>query len=118
MFWSDADGEQIPYLRGYLSAWMVDGKRGLDEALLALVARAEAEETFSADNTFLADYLAKGMSPGDAESFRRFVLLGGDVPLSTRSFMPCLLGREQELSGTKTLQFDFATAGDAACFRH
>jgi hypothetical protein len=118
LFWSDADGEQIPYLRGYLSAWMVDSTRGLDEALLALVARAEAEETFSVDNAFLADYLAKGMSPGDAESFRRFVLLGGAVPLSTRSFMPCLLGREQELSGTKTLQFDFATAGDAACFRH
>lgn len=118
LFWSDPDGEQIPYLRGYLSAWVVDRAQGLDEKLLALVARARAKQAFSVDNAFLVDYLTEGMSPGDAESFRRFVLWGGDVPLGKRSFEPCLLGREQALSGMKTLQFDFATAGDTACFRH
>ena len=118
LFWSDADAEQIPYLRGYVAAWVVDRAHGLDEALLALVARAKAEEAFSVDNSFLTDYLARGMSPQGATSFRRFVLKGGEAPFDVSSLAPCLLGREQELSGTKALQFEFLRAGNRACFQH
>jgi hypothetical protein len=126
LFWSDADGEQIPYLRGYLAAWAADlalrrnsgGKRGLDDSLRALVARGEAQEDFRVDNRFLVSYLSQGMSARDAARFSRFVLRGGDAPLDVDSLAPCLVGERKRLAKATALQFAFAKATNAACFRH
>ena len=126
LFWTDPDGEQIPYLRGYLAAWVADkalqrgtaGARGLDDALRALVARGQAEKGFRVDNSFLATYLTAGMSARDATNFRKFVLEGGDAPLDADSFAPCLRGHRKLVDGTDALQFEFAQPTKSACFRH
>lgn len=126
LFWSDPDGEQIPYLRGYLAAWTADlalrrqssAKHGLDASMRALVARAKAEPAFRVDNAFLVPYLAGQMSTQDARAFRRFVLQGGDVALDPESFAPCLSGAVKPIKGVPTLQFEFAHASDSACFAH
>jgi predicted metalloprotease with PDZ domain len=126
LFWSDPDGEQIPYLRGYLAAWVADGalmrassgEHGLDQMLRALVARGETEPGFRVDNRFLVGYLTQGMSETDSAAFRKFVVEGGNVPLTTASFAPCLTGRYQQGPGSSALQFDFAQPTKSACFRH
>lgn len=126
LFWSDPDGEQIPYLRGYLAAWAADLgmqrgsgiQRSLDSALRWLVTRARREPGFRVDNTLLADYLSEGMSAKDRTAFRNFVLEGGDAPLDERSFAPCLAGKRKAIAGIPTLQFDFADPSIRNCFRH
>ena len=126
LFWTDADGEQIPYLRGYLVAWHADiamrrssdGKRGLDAAMQALVKRAKAEPHFRVDNAFLASYLTAGLAARDAKYLRKFMIDGGEAPLDARSFSPCLEGKRELISGHATLQFDFADVADTSCFHH
>ena len=126
LFWTDAEAEQIPYLRGYLAAWYVelaalrdsDGRRGLDEAMKALVRRAKAEPAFRVDSLFLADYLSQGLTAQDAGVLHRFIIEGGETPLSTDSFRPCLAGTMEKLeAGTPVLQFAFA-GPDTTCFHH
>jgi predicted metalloprotease with PDZ domain len=126
LFWTDAEAEQIPYLRGYLVAWYAelaaarqsDGRRGLDDAMKALVKRAKAEPTFRVDNVFLADYLSHGLAAKEAEILHRFIINGGEVPLSTDSFRPCLAGAmEKQEAATPVLQFAFA-GPDTTCFHH
>lgn len=126
MFWTDADGEQIPYLRGYLAAWHADiamrrssgGKRDLDTAMQALVKRANAEPNFRVDNVFLASYLTEGLAARDAKHLRQFMIDGGNAPLDASSFSPCLEGKQESISGHATLQFDFADVADTSCFDH
>lgn len=126
LFWTDADGAQIPYLRGYLAAWHADiarnrgsdGDRGLDTAMQALVERAKRDANFRVDNAFLASYLADGLAAHDAESLRKFIIDGGAAPLDESSFGPCLAGRQESISGRATLQFEFADVAAASCFRH
>ena len=126
LFWTDAEAEQIPYLRGYLVAWYAelaaarqsDGCLGLDDAMKALVKRAKAEPTFRVDNVFLADYLSHGLAAKEAEILHRFIINGGEVPLSTDSFRPCLAGAmEKQEAATPVLQFAFA-GPDTTCFHH
>ena len=126
LFWSDPDGEQIPYLRGYLAAWVADlgmqrgsgNQQDLDSALRSLLTRARREPGFRVDNTFLADYLSKAMSAKDRTAFRKFVLEGGDAPLDERSFAPCLVGKRSAIAGISTLQFEFSDPSMPNCFRH
>lgn len=125
MFWSDEDGQRIPYLRGYLAAWDADlalrrarhDDRGLDRSVLALIRRAEAEPALRVDTPFLADHLARGMRPSDARRFRDFVVAGGDAPLRADAFAPCLRP-EPTRAATAPLQLEFADPHKVACFRH
>lgn len=124
LFWSDAEGEQIPYLRGYLAAWVADlalqrhsnGRTNLDTVMRELVSRAKAEADFRIDNAFLVSYLTQQMSTKDAANFSRFVLEGGAPPLDVNSFEPSLSGRSNAVAGIATLQFDFAKASNTDCF--
>lgn len=126
LFWTDRDGEQIPYLRGYLIAWYVElaARRssaesgGLDRLIRALVSRAKVEPTFRVDNAFLVSYLGKGLADADAETLGRFILDGGPAPFDAGSFGPCLHGEHESFSGKPVLQFAFAERGDTACFLH
>lgn len=126
LFWTDVDGEQIPYLRGYLAAWSADiaisrssrRTRDLDSSIQALVARAKAEPDFRVDNAFLASYLGQGLARQDAINLRRFIIDGGDVPLDASSFAPCLIGKTNTTPGSAGLQFDFASESDKRCFLH
>lgn len=126
LFWTDADGEQIPYLRGYLAAWAADlamrrnrgAMRDLDATLLALVRRAKAEPGFRVDNAFLVATLGEGLSSRDAARLRRFIIDGGDVPLDEDSFGPCLVGTREAIDERSVWQFDFADAAATGCFRH
>lgn len=126
IFWTDSDGEQIPYLRGYLAAWYVDlaqmratdGSRGLDDLIRALVVRAKKEPDFRVDSSFLAAYLGEGLPTDAANKLRKFVINGGESPLAPDSFAPCLVGRQESISGRSVLQFDFADTGYKGCFRH
>ncbi|MEH6418617.1 M61 family metallopeptidase [Pseudomonas sp. CGJS7] len=126
VFWSDSDGEQIPYLRGYLAAWYVDlalerataGRQGLDERLGELVARAKAEPDFRVDNAFLLGYLTAGLPADVGGALRKFVVQGGESVVAADSFAPCLVGRREQVSGRQTLQFQFASGQDEGCFRH
>jgi predicted metalloprotease with PDZ domain len=125
LFWTDADAEQIPYLRGYLAAWFVelgaarrnDERAGLDAAMTSLVARAKSDADFRVDNAFLARYLGQRLSKEDAETLRRFVIDGGEAPFDSNSFRPCLMGSNESISGKPVLQFAFASP-DTTCFRH
>ena len=126
LFWTDADGEQIPYLRGYLAAWYADialhrdsdGQRSLDTAMQMLVQRARAEPDFRVDNAFLAAYLATDLPSPEKAIFRNFVIEGGETPLDTGSFSPCMQGKQELISDTAVLQFDFADRSAPACFMH
>jgi hypothetical protein len=126
LFWTDPDGEQIPYLRGYIAAWYVDlyARRspstddGLDALMKTLVKRAAAEPEFRVDNVFLAAYLGSVLPAEQQPRLRRFLIEGGDVPLEAKSFGPCLAGRLESLSGRSTLQYEFSEASNARCFRH
>lgn len=126
LFWTDRDGEQIPYLRGYLVAWHADlamrrssdHSRDLDSVMKALVQRARAEPGFRVDNTFLASHLGQGLSPGDRRRLHAFMLEGGEAPFDTDSFAPCLTGAPRSISGIETMQFEFATPHQAGCFQH
>jgi predicted metalloprotease with PDZ domain len=125
-FWTDADAEQIPYVRGYLAAWQADlalvrasqGRRSLDDVVRELVARAQAEPGFRIDNAFLLDHFDRELPADAVASLRRFVLHGGEAPLDTGSFAPCLAGAIERIDGRDVLQFDLADPADAACFRH
>lgn len=125
LFWTDADAEKIPYLRGYLAAWFVElgsardngGESGLDAAMRSLVKRAKSEPEFRVDNAFLARYLGGRLGKEDAETLRRFIIDGGEAPLGPDSFRPCLVGTNESISGKPVLQFAFA-GSDTACFRH
>lgn len=125
LFWTDRDGEQIPYLRGYLAAWYADlaakrsegGNQGMDASIKVLVARAKAEPSFRLGNAFLADFLGRGLLPQDADALRTFVVEGGEAPLDTGSFLPCLKGQRQVVAGQSVLQFDFSNS-DSGCFQH
>lgn len=126
LFWTDRDGEQIPYLRGYLIAWYVElaARRssgesgGLDRLIRTLVRWARDEPSFRVDNAFLVSYLGKGLADGDAEILGRFILNGGKAPFDANSFSPCLHGEHEPFSGKPVLQFAFAERGDTACFLH
>jgi hypothetical protein len=126
LFWSDADGGQIPYLRGYLAAWYADlalrsasnGRRDLDSLMRVLVARAKSDPDFRLDNSFLANYLSEGLPAETARRLRGFVIDGGESPLDTNSFAPCLVGKREGISGNGVLQFDFSDEKKEACFRH
>jgi predicted metalloprotease with PDZ domain len=125
-FWTDADAEQIPYVRGYLAAWQADlalvdasqGKRSLDDVVRELVARAQAEPGFRIDNAFLLDYFDRALPAAAAARLRRFVSHGGDAPLDAGAFAPCLAGKRERIGDRDVLQFDFADPADEACFRH
>ena len=125
-FWSNPDGEQIPYLRGYLAAWYIDlaqmratdGRRGLDDLIRALVARAKKEPGFRVDNLFLAGYLGEGLPTDAANKLRKFVIDGGESLLVPDSFAPCLTGRQESISGRSVLQFHFVDVEHEGCFRH
>lgn len=127
LFWSpDRDGEQIPYLRGYLAAWFADlaiqrasgGKRGLDDAMRDLVQRAKDGPGFRATTKNLVAALGKNMSSADARQLERFVTDGGQAPISQNSLAPCLMGKREPVSGRETLQFHFADPVGEACFQH
>lgn len=126
LFWTDPDGEQIPYLRGYLAAWYVDlalgrsseGARSLDTALRALVERAKGESKFRINNSFLASYLTQGLTARDANRFRAFAIDGREMPLDSDSFRPCLEGEQASIAGNATLQFHFADPNATSCFQH
>ncbi|HUR39777.1 MAG TPA: hypothetical protein VM240_01270 [Verrucomicrobiae bacterium] len=125
-FWTDADAEQIPYVRGYLAAWQADlalsrasqGKRSLDDVVRELVARARAEPGFRIDNAFLLAYFDRALPAEDAARMRGFVLRGGDAPLDPASFAPCLAGARERIDGRHVVQFRLADRADASCFRH
>ena len=125
LFWTDADAEQIPYLRGYLAAWFVelgsarahDGEPGLDAAMRSLVKRAQAEPAFRVDNAFLVRYMGERLGKADAETLRRFITDGGEAPLDPDSFRPCLTGMNESMSGKSVLQFTFS-GPDTSCFQH
>lgn len=125
LFWTDADAEQIPYLRGYLAAWYADlasmrfagTDHGLDEAIRSLVSRARADPAFRVDNAFLTAYLGERMSTGDALALRRFIADGGEAPFGPDSFGPCLMGRREAIADTSVLQLSFGSDGPV-CFRH
>ena len=68
------------------------------------------------DNEFLASHLATGMSVPDAKTFRKFVLDGGEAPLDTTSFRPCLEGKKKAIAGRVALQFEFAVRAATRCF--
>ncbi len=126
LFYSDADADQIPYLRGYLAAWQVDiamrrasnATRSLDDAMRALVERANKEPGFRVTNSFLVSYLVKGLPATDAESFRHFVIRGGASRLDIDSFAPCLEGELKTNQGQRTLHYEFSDIGKESCFRH
>jgi hypothetical protein len=126
LFWSNAEAADIPYLRGYLAASYADlammrasnGKRGLDDPILALVARARKEPDFRVDNSFLTAYLGESLPADVARSLRSFVIDGGESPLASNSFAPCLAGRQKLISGSSVLQFSFADVANDRCFRH
>lgn len=126
LFWTDTDGEQIPYLRGYLAAWYADialgrssgGQRTLDTIVQTLVKRAKAEPGFRVGNAFLAAYLTADLPSHEKAVFRNFVIKGGETPLDTDSFSPCMKGKRELISGKTVLQFDFADPGASACFQH
>ena len=126
LFLSDADGEQIPYLRGYLAAWQVDlgmrrasaGARSLDDVMRALVARAKAEPRFRATTGFLLAELGKGMPARDAAALRRLILQGGDPALDANSFSPCLSGKQQDFGHAKAWQYLFVKESRTECFRY
>ena len=125
-FWTDADAEQIPYVRGYLAAWQADlalagasrGGRSLDDVVRELVARAQAEPGFGIDNAFLLDRFDHELPADAAARLRRFVLHGGGAPLDAGDFAPCLAGKRERSGDRDVLQFDFADPADEACFRH
>jgi predicted metalloprotease with PDZ domain len=126
LFWTDADGEQIPYLRGYLAAWYADlasgrsrgNNPGPDDLIRALVRRARAEPSFRVNNTFLAAYFSNGLAAQDAKVLHRFIIEGGEAPFAASSFGPCLKGEREQASGRSVLQFAFANQGNAKCFQH
>lgn len=126
LFWTDVDGEQIPYLRGYLAAWSADvairrssgQTRDLDSSIQALVARAKAEPRFRVDNDFLASYLSRGVAKQDGINLRRFIIDGGEALLNPSSFAPCLIGKINTHPSRAGLQFDFANESDKHCFLH
>lgn len=122
LFWTDADGEQIPYLRGYLAAWYADramsrysgGRRDLDDAMRALVVRSKDDPWFRVDTAFLVSYLGDGMAEQDTEVFDRFVTEGGAMPFDTDSFRPCLVG----VRNSEVFRLEFAEQGKVSCFGH
>lgn len=124
LFWSSRDGEQIPYLRGYIAAWYTDlairratsGQYDFDDAIRALVARAKAQPDFRLDNAFLVDYLSKDLPADRAAVLQAFVVDGGESPLAADSFAPCLEGRR--LDSQDALQFYLSSAGGRDCFKH
>lgn len=126
LFWTDADGQQIPYLRGYLAAWHADlasgrsrgNNPGLDVLIRALVRRAKAEPAFRVNNAFLAAYLSHGLAAQDAKALRKFIIEGGEAPFDASSFDTCLKGERELASGQSVLQFAFANKGNAKCFQH
>ncbi|MEO6171706.1 MAG: hypothetical protein ABIP02_01175 [Arenimonas sp.] len=126
LFWTDPDGEQIPYLRGYLAAWYADialsrhsqGNNDFDSKMKALVTRAKLEPRFRVGNAFLVKYLSNGMSDAEAKQFRNFVINGAAVPLDANSFSPCLKGKKELFSGQVGLRFNFAVDVATSCFQH
>jgi predicted metalloprotease with PDZ domain len=127
LFWSsDRDGEQIPYLRGYLAAWYADlaitkasnGSRSLDDAMRQLVQRAQRDPDFRGTTANLVSALGREMGAAHSERLERFVVEGGQAPFRPDSFAPCLAGRLEPVSGRNTLQFHFADPGNEACFQH
>ena len=126
LFLTDADAEQIPYLRGYLAAWQVDlamrrasgGARSLDDVMRAFVARAKAEPRFRVTTELLLAELGKGMPARDAEALRHLILMGGDPALDANSFSPCLRGKLQDFGHAKAWQYSFVSASRTDCFRY
>ena len=122
LFFTDADGEQIPYLRGYIAAWYADmairrhsgGGRSLDDAMRALVLRSKSDSKFRVTTAFLASYLGDGMSAQDRKTFEKFVTEGGGAPIDPDSFTPCLVGNYE----SEVLQFQFAESENVSCFTH
>ncbi len=122
LFFTDADGEQIPYLRGYIAAWYADiamrrhsgGERGLDDAMRALIIRSKSDPGFRVTTAFLASYLGDGMSAQDRKTFEIFVTEGGAAPINPDSFAPCLLGNYE----STVLKFQFAESDNVSCFTH
>lgn len=49
---------------------------------------------------------------------KEFVIDGGDAPLDTTSFAPCLEGKKESISGRVALQFDFASHAATGSFQH
>ena len=123
-FWNSKDGEQIPYLRGYIAAWYADlaiwratrGERDLDQMMRALMARAKDQPDFRVDNDFLVGYLGQDLPEDSKSSLRSFVLDGGAAPLTEDSFAPCLQGRRT--ADGEVLQFHPPDASRNNCFRH
>lgn len=123
-FWKSKEGEQIPYLRGYLAAWFIDraharanpGSKGLDSLMLDLVERAKSDKEFRIDNEFLTTYLSQGLVASDAGGFRAFILKGGEAPLTAEMFEPCL--EDAGRSESTGLQLRLAAQSPAACFMH
>lgn len=121
-FWTDADAEQIPYLRGYLAAWYLDRRLessigdGLDARVKALVDRARREPTLRVDSEFLLPFLGRGLAPRDVQRLRRFVVDGGDPPLDADIFAPCMT--IDTAGGKGLLQYRFANQRDVRCFIH
>ena len=122
LFWSDADGEQTPYLRGYLAAWYADmairrhsnGTRDLDQSMRALAERSQRDPRFRVNTKFLATYLGQEMALEDGREFERFVTRGGAAPFDPSSFSPCLTGTYK----SQRLQFWFADSDNEDCFNH
>lgn len=136
-FWSDPDAEQLLYRRGYLAAWQAelslrrasDGRRGLDDVLQALILKARKQPAYRVDNPALIAAITAGMSAGDAEVFRRFVLDGGESPLRAADFAPCLSGyvqgdgavldgRRFDVAPGTVLQYRRIDGATADCFKH
>lgn len=136
-FWSDPDAEQLLYQRGYLAAWQAelslrrasDGRRGLDDVLQALILKARKQPAYRVDNSALIAAITAGMSAGDAEVFRRFVLDGGESPLRAADFAPCLSGyvqgdgavldgRRFDVAPGTVLQYRRIDDAEADCFKH
>ena len=122
LFFTDADGEQIPYLRGYIAAWYADmamrrhsgGERSLDDAMRALVVRSKSDPKFRVTTAFLASYLGDEMSAQDRRTFERFITEGGAAPIGPDSFAPCLVGNYE----SAVLRFEFTASENVSCFTH
>lgn len=62
--------------------------------------------------------LNTGIAMDAANKLCKFVIEGGESPLVSDSFAPCLFGRQEPISQRNVLQFHFADTRNDSCFRH
>jgi len=125
LFWSDPDGEQVPYLRGYLAAWLVElgsaklkREAKLDLIMRDLVKRAQMDRDARVDSNFLIRRFSQELTSEDARALSSFVLSGGELPLDEESFLPCLQGGKVGKAPALSLEFSFEDESKRNCFTH